>query len=185
MVEKLGHKKKIQMYRKEWIDEGKPKSTSYEEDNEDMNDFMVGGAEQPSEQFPWEAEEQIQAQARNESEQQTVDLPNRSASKTPPAEHENRAQDDGPDEDELDALLGEGADTQSAQVVTKPSGQREGVSEPDEDELDALMAESDQTSSGTKSLFGGPVQVQSNVMSNKQPSDNFDDDEEAMAAMDW
>ncbi|KAF1959865.1 Swi3-domain-containing protein [Byssothecium circinans] len=88
IIEKLGHAKSMQRMRKEWIDEGKPKNKS---DNED------------------EADAAIAYQTVQESVEEMVGVEAESA---PQQQEEARAEEDtrveaDPDEDELDALLAE------------------------------------------------------------------------------
>ncbi|KAF2000090.1 Swi3-domain-containing protein [Amniculicola lignicola CBS 123094] len=92
MIEKLGHTKRIQYMRKQWIDEGKPKHTTevdFEADEPHSPKETVEGATDPMEGLSL----------------------GDSTSRTPP--HLRTlvpvAFDEDPDEDELDALLAEGA----------------------------------------------------------------------------
>jgi replication fork protection complex subunit Csm3/Swi3 len=144
MIEKLGHKKRIQMMRREWIEEGKPKPQRHEDEEDDANNH----------------------------------------NQTPSGQEE-------PDEDQLDALLAE-SETISPSTTPKttnaqPANDQE---EPDQDELDALMAEdamneTTTTAAAPKSLFGGPPSLATSTTRRPPDVDNFDDDEEAMAGMDW
>ncbi|KAL1311354.1 hypothetical protein AAFC00_001528 [Neodothiora populina] len=134
MVEKLGHKKKIQIYRKEWIDEGKPRTI------EDDLDDLIGSREEPA----------VTTQS-NGADAQTEQIFE-------------------PDEDELDALMG-AAPVQHEKTAAGPQQEQE----PDMDELDALLAEQQEADTGQKSLFRGPTQA----------DNDFADEEEAMAGMEW
>lgn len=94
IIEKLGHTKRVQMMRKEWIDEGKPKHTTREEDEAE-----IARADEYTQQ---DGEAMVGVQ---ETAVQNVEdnLPHNGTEATrgatvPPEE---------PDEDELDALLGE------------------------------------------------------------------------------
>lgn len=91
MIEKLGHTKRIQMMRKEWIDEGKPRHTTREEEecevttdeyiHKDTHDVEI-----------------LEETAVQNMEQQSA--PNGTNKTIVPLEE--------PDEDELDALLAVG-----------------------------------------------------------------------------
>jgi replication fork protection complex subunit Csm3/Swi3 len=171
MIEKLGHKKRMQMMRKEWIQEGKPKPPR----DDDEEDFVI----------PTEDAVQENAGARN-TEEQPSNVESRPEPQqtegAPPRNNHNPFGEEEPDEDELDALLAESETPAiSKQNNTNPSEDQE----PDEDELDALMAEDAMNDSAPKSLFGGPVSSTTATNAAPIPNDEFDDDEEAMAGMDW
>ncbi|KAL5388418.1 hypothetical protein DPSP01_002992 [Paraphaeosphaeria sporulosa] len=95
MIEKLGHSKRVQMMRKEWIDEGKPKHNAREDEDEDVvevdnaNEF-VQRVDDLMEDVQGEITRSIEEDARR-----SVANGARGAS-APPGE---------PDEDELDTLL--------------------------------------------------------------------------------
>ena len=172
MIEKLGHKKKIQLYRKEWIDEGKPKSA-----DDELDDFLASREERESERRIEEALAQEGGDVVMAEQQQG------SANDGPSAIQRHATELDEPDEDELDALMEEVASNN----VQKP-GQRDGhVVEDqgsDEDELDALLGEPAPTSNEPKSLFGGP-QMPAGNSSTTHSAEDFADEEEAMAGMEW
>jgi len=85
LIEKQGHKKRMQMMRKEWIDESKPKPVQ-EPDDMDVADE---DAEQVSENTRPEPE---QTEGAEDGDQAPQQIP-----------------DEEPEEDELDALLAESA----------------------------------------------------------------------------
>lgn len=173
MIEKLGHKKRMQMMRREWIQEGKPKPPR-DDDEEDFvipdenavaeNNDVPNNEEQPNNVEP-RPEVQSNGGARGR-------------------DNHNPFGEEEPDEDELDALLAESEAVPlpaTRQNNTQPAEDRE----PDEDELDALMAEDAKNDSVSKSLFGGPVSSTAATNAASRPRHEFDDDEEAMAGMDW
>ena len=127
MIEKLGHKKKIQLYRREWIEEGKPKVV-YDGEGE-------------------EEDSQENAEARE-------------------------ADDTTNDASALQRSDGVGSSTAAMSgALPAPSPATPQEEElPPEDELDALMAEEAQ----------GPAPT----VRQAEP-DDFADEEEAMAGMDW
>jgi replication fork protection complex subunit Csm3/Swi3 len=172
MIEKLGHKKRMQMMRREWIQEGKPKPPRDDEEE----DFVI----------PTEDAVPEDPSARNTQEQSSnVDSrPETQQTKgAQPINNHNPFSEEEPDEDELDALL---AESEAAPIVSKPNNiQPAEDQEPDEDELDALMAEDATNDNAPKSLFGGPVSSTTATNAAPDPQEEFDDDEEAMAGMDW
>ncbi|TIA36860.1 Swi3-domain-containing protein [Aureobasidium pullulans] len=177
MIEKLGHKKRMQMMRREWIEEGKPKPPREEEDDFVIptEDAAVGNDGRNNEDQSANTEEQSGNNNSAPEGQSNVGAQGRS--------NRNPFDEEEPDEDDLDALLAESESmpvtNTSATNNTRPADDQE----PDEDELDALMAEDAMNDSAPKSLFGGPVSSVTNTA--QRPADEFDDDEEAMAGMDW
>jgi replication fork protection complex subunit Csm3/Swi3 len=173
MIEKLGHKKRMQMMRREWIQEGKPKPPR----DDDEEDFVIPTEDAvPEDNRAGNTEEQSSNVESRPETQQTEGAQTRN--------NHNPFGEEEPDEDELDALLAESeaAPAVSKQHNTQPAEDQE----PDDDELDALMAEDATNDNVPKSLFGGPVSsttAATNVA--PIPQDEFDDDEEAMAGMDW
>lgn len=170
MVEKLGHKKKIQIYRKEWIDEGKPRSA-----DDDLDDFIATRGNQTIDRGAGEGRDTLDNIPEEAQVVRDV-LPGR--------DHEQLSPQGGnePDEDELDALLQE-ASAETFQTQSPTIKTRQSIQEPDEDELDALLAEDGPAAAAPKSLFGGPSSREKSPP--KQPVDDFADEEEAMAGLDW
>jgi replication fork protection complex subunit Csm3/Swi3 len=169
MIEKLGHKKRMQMMRREWIQEGKPKPPR----DDDEEDFVI----------PTEDAVPADTSASN-TEKQSSNVESRSETQQTGGalarNNHNPFGEEEPDEDELDALLAESEDV-PASNDTQPAEDQE----PDEDELDALMAEDAINDHAPKSLFGGPVSATTAANAAPTRQDEFDDDEEAMAGMDW
>lgn len=173
MIEKLGHKKRMQMMRREWIQEGKPKPPR----DDDEEDFVI-----PDENA---VPENNNAHTSAEQSNAVDSMPEAQSNEGAQARNNhNPFGEEEPDEDELDALLAESESVPlptTKQNNTQPADDQE----PDEDELDALMAEDAMNDSVPKSLFGGPVSSNTATNAASQPRDEFDDDEEAMAGMDW
>lgn len=127
LVEKAGHTKKMQMYRKSWIDEGKPGFIRREEVDEAIEN---------------------QETARIEDQNSTIQANQNSRTPDPADEDpsllffangddEGPAGNNEPDDDELDALMAQGA----SDTIPPPRG---AVIEDDsegEDDLDALLAQ--------------------------------------------
>jgi replication fork protection complex subunit Csm3/Swi3 len=128
IIEKVGHTKRMQMMRKEWIDAGKPRRTTEREDDD--------------------ADETVQDRASAEhtaemegSEQDGDPLP-----QEPVGEGEGRARDqtppgpanDDPDDDELDALLAESAQLDNSPTKTLPTRIHTTEEDPFADEMEAM-----------------------------------------------
>lgn len=104
MIEKLGHTKRVQMMRKEWIDEGKPKHTSREEDEELE---VVGADEVPRGGDREDAMEGVEdgvAQSVEQEQDSSLGEQNTAVSAATDALARTQMGEE-PDEDELDALL--------------------------------------------------------------------------------
>ncbi|KAF2178873.1 Swi3-domain-containing protein [Zopfia rhizophila CBS 207.26] len=103
MIEKLGHSKRIQYMRKEWIDEGRPKPTTEVDPEED--DALVLVETNGTDTRPIEG-----ATPSLNTVEEPV-LPTGEAYETPrqPVSSTRASGADEPNEDELDALLAEGA----------------------------------------------------------------------------
>ncbi|KAJ4305046.1 chromosome segregation in meiosis- protein [Kalmusia sp. IMI 367209] len=97
MIEKLGHSKRMQLMRKEWIDEGKPRHTVEDEDEANIV-ITEEHTKQGTDQMEG-IEQGNTIQGRLSEEEPQQELPNGTNDAEAPAED--------PDEDELDALLAE------------------------------------------------------------------------------
>lgn len=121
MVEKVGHTRRMQVSRRAWIDESKSYRRREDEDAERRL-----------------ADPTTQAAA----ERDTI-FPQQSAASNDNARQQNKGAD-APDDDELDALLGEEPAPPNRERMETASGTRQGAVRvdddgPDEDELDALL----------------------------------------------
>lgn len=173
MIEKLGHKKRMQMMRREWIQEGKPKPPR----DDDEDDFVIPTEDAVPEDTSVGITEEQPSNVEPRSETQQTEG-------AQPRNNHNPFGEEEPDEDELDALLAE-SEVAAAPAPAASKQNNTEDQEPDEDELDALMAEDAMNDSAPKSLFGGPVSSTTATKTASIPHDEFDDDEEAMAGMDW
>lgn len=209
MVEKMGHKKLLQVARMEWIDEGKPKST-YQDDTIYDDPILPtrenGDREQTASRIAPIFEKAVTTRPKTPTMDVDDDMDmddlygatprlvtaaagqksifGGGAIKSGPKQTSNS--DEGMDDDDLDALLAEedamhntvSGKKQPTATVTrpKPTGFEE---EMDEDELDALLAEEN-------NLQPAPVAKKhsANTSKPKPVEDDFDDEMEAMAAMD-
>ena len=127
MIEELGHKKDVQRMRKDWIDEGKPRNKSDDED--DNPDTTMFGQTVRDNVEQMEGVEAANAQQQEESRGGEDTAAGAKAS----------MEDIGPDEDELDALLAEEA-APAASLETGPIPSRLAAVEDDPfaDEMEAM-----------------------------------------------
>ncbi|KAI5201191.1 Swi3-domain-containing protein [Aureobasidium subglaciale] len=174
MIEKLGHKKRMQMMRKEWIQESKPKPSRDEEED----DFIIPNEDAAAESNNGPTAEESASNIESRQEAQSNVGAHGGNNQNPFGEEE-------PDENELDALLVESENAPVTSTSKPNNTQPAEEQEPDEDELDALMAEDVLNNCAPKSFFGGPVSSHAANIAAQRPHDEFDDDEEAMAGMDW
>ncbi|KAF2033659.1 chromosome segregation in meiosis protein 3 [Setomelanomma holmii] len=109
IIEKVGHTKRMQMMRKDWIDEGKPRRTT-ERGDDDIDEIV-----------------QDKPVADGNGDDMYVQQ----------AEAQDSA-DVEPDEDELDALLAEGVPPSTSAPRTIPTGTAAAEDDPFADEMDAM-----------------------------------------------
>ncbi|KIW32217.1 uncharacterized protein PV07_03777 [Cladophialophora immunda] len=140
LIEKVGHSRRMQVMRKEWIDEGKPgyirdreaKETAENEKEADKeNDDLFARDHAGADNADQEA-----ANAGVGAEDDSLFVPDLHHNKA------NNKNDDGmlPDDDDLDALLAE----QETRITTRPlavSNPAEDNDSEGDDDLDALLAE--------------------------------------------
>jgi replication fork protection complex subunit Csm3/Swi3 len=128
IIEKLGHTKRIQAMRKQWIDEGKPRHST-EQDEDEPEPIEDGAAPQAD---PGQMEG-IEVEQATQGGEQGLDLPER------PREPVDAPLDDGPDEDELDALLAESAAPTAPMNATRaPPKPIPDLDDPFADEMEAM-----------------------------------------------
>ena len=192
MVEKMGHKKRMQVMRMEWINEGRPRSSVHEEsvfdepgppprENIDTAEpvtriapiFKAKESERPkTPEIDFRMDDIYDATPKPvqrtpvEADSQPDSIfGGGNTSIFGPA----RIVDDAPPEDELDALLAEEEMMQTSSENAKPVLTDDG---PPDDDLDALLAAS---GTATSVLTGAGAAI-----SNEE---DFDDEMEAMAEM--
>ncbi|KAJ9607994.1 chromosome segregation in meiosis- protein [Cladophialophora chaetospira] len=176
LVEKAGHSRRMQVARKEWIDEGKPgyirereakkKADKDEREQERKTDEMYAGGE-----------ETMMSGANNEPLNEGSTVVDDSLFIPDSRTTNNAAQDDAglPEDDELDALLAE----QDTRTTTRPTTVPRRIIEDDsegEDDLDALLAEQESRKKASAPAVSTPAP--------KSQSQSFDDDDEDMDDLD-
>ncbi|KAK4133526.1 Swi3-domain-containing protein [Trichocladium antarcticum] len=172
MVEKAGHKTTMRSARQRWIDEGKPRSTTFDEGDEHLIYQAQPAAPQATRVAPIFDKAPEQGRAKTPIDDLFGDddiynaTPRRNAaSGTAPSRQV--VEGDIPDEDDLDALMAEAESEPGAQQKASGSasvpfdsifgdGSRkrkvaQPAGEPDEDGLDALMAEAEADSQAVPS----------------------------------
>ncbi|EXJ80859.1 hypothetical protein A1O3_07145 [Capronia epimyces CBS 606.96] len=168
LIEKVGHSKRMQMMRKEWIDEGKPgyikdrRRQKLDEERE-INDLYGDD------------------KAMNKHNSGTADGDDSLFIPDPDASHKlAENQNDMPEDDDLDALLAEQETSTTQRPSFRPQTAKDIDSEGDDD-LDALLAEQE-----TRRAPTSAVPVASNPISKPKtsPFDDDDDDEEDMDDLD-
>ena len=152
IIEKLGHTKRIQVMRREWINEGKPRET--------YDDYLV--PEKPNKDTP--------------APTQQVSFAAEKAATPKPAVAED------PDSDGLYSATPKAKRKQSESIFRKVDKNEslfisDDEAQPPDDDLDALLAEDD-FSRNTRPSANPPLHSGINVSTYQ---DDFDDEEEAMA----
>lgn len=198
MVEKVGHSKRMQVMRRAWLDSTKPNRIQSPDPELDADIQMSGangsaevgtltGAAEREDSIFGEITTQQGSNAEVDSGHGAPDddeldaLLAESGSATAPLASSSNArrngpfEDDEPDEDELDALLAESRPPEpTASATSLTTSSKPGPSEetPDEDELDALLEG-----------HGFTTLPKAARVAATQASEDFADDEEAMASM--
>lgn len=185
MVEKVGHSKRMQVMRREWINESKHKELYGDDD-----DMYAGGqsngnpADGAVQNGPITANGEAQPSAPDD-DPNLDDLFFPDSNRKPEA----RGQDE-PEEDELDALLAEQESIIQPKAIQKPLAEdSEG-----EDDLNALLAEADRPNTSTIARRGAVQEIpgeeddlnalmaeretdSNSAVNRKQPAHDEDDDE--------
>ncbi|KPI35433.1 Chromosome segregation in meiosis protein 3 [Cyphellophora attinorum] len=137
LIEKVGHSKRMQVMRKEWIDEGKP---GYIRPGTELVESILRAEDQPSTMRVGENGQPLKAPAAVKDDVPLDDEDMFFPSPSKAAQTAGTGNTEDQDDDELDALL---AMQDSAPAITAaPAAAREDDSE-GEDDLDALLAEQD------------------------------------------
>jgi replication fork protection complex subunit Csm3/Swi3 len=128
IIEKVGHTKRMQMMRKEWIDAGKPRRTTEREDEE--------------------ADEVVPDHAPTEDRMEGLERDGSTRQQEPGAERDSLGQtreqrtshtaDADPDEDELDALIAESEQLDNSASKALPTRTNATEEDPFADEMEAM-----------------------------------------------
>lgn len=173
LLEKAGHSRRMQVMRKEWIDEGKPEYIREREARKKAIEEMREQEKTPGNLFA--GEEALMSGANNESADGTLGVEEDSLFVPDSRLTENiGAGDDGlPDDDELDALIAE----QDTRPVARPASKQvvDDDSEGDDD-LDALLAEQE-----TRRL---PISMTGTNSASRPKTSPFEDNDEDMDDLD-
>jgi replication fork protection complex subunit Csm3/Swi3 len=128
IIEKVGHTKRMQVDRKAWIDEGKPRRTTEDDDDDDLDAAVPDTT-------PIEDERNTIEGTRASTG--SAEIPSNSDMVHRTHEQTHSAIED-PDEDELDALLAESAETNVAVSTKLPSRTVPTQDDPFADEMEAM-----------------------------------------------
>jgi replication fork protection complex subunit Csm3/Swi3 len=129
IIEKVGHTKRMQIMRKDWIDEGKPRRT-VTRDEEDADDIMPDRLSAELARGTMESVEQrIETREENPSRKEQAQAQEQISSDAAGAD---------PDDDELDALLAESAHHETSAPKTLPVRTAETEHDPFADEMEAM-----------------------------------------------
>lgn len=131
IIEKVGHTKRMQIMRKDWINEGKPRQTR-EKDDEDVDEVIpdMTAAQEGAEGMDGIENDGTSAVPRRDLDGHDRPLQSRIDAETTAS--------DGPDEDELDALLAESAEPDTAAPRTLPPRPAATEEDPFADEMEAM-----------------------------------------------
>ncbi|KAK4102324.1 Swi3-domain-containing protein [Parathielavia hyrcaniae] len=205
MVEKAGHKTTMRSARLQWIDETKPKPSAMAEDEEDFRIRQGSSApRQPDKVAPIfeTAAKAAQGPATSPAAGDLFgdeDIYNATPPRNPGgiAPSGQVADDDVPDDDDLDALMAE-AEADPAMINTRPAAAAPGsgsifgngtrtvtktpAGDPDDDDLDALMAEAETHPDSTRpsqpapsgSIFGDGKSKQQTTQHGGDDADDLD-----------
>ena len=180
MIEKLGHSKSMQVMRKTWIDESKPRdpqvdleirAPSTKEDN--SSNTLAAMAEPRLPQTPIQTNvNEVPQHAGRESDPDNLFLSE---------DEESNPANGAPDEDELDALLAEESTAPSARPSVPTLSLTSNILKdaPPADDVDALLAEHEAEADflRTSDTAGTPATAH-------RPASTHDDFADEMEAMD-
>lgn len=185
MIEKLGHSKRIQVMRREWINQGKPRNIWEQDQREELTSREVGqkAALEPSSLAPPTGSgdggvdlSSLESTRGNSANRELVDKQQGRREADLRKDESLFVTDDEksqPEDDELDALLAEG-------TLDQPVPQSNDQGQPDDDELDALMAEDVEL----RPIPKPGSQLREKSRPDPPRDDEFADEMEAMAGMD-
>lgn len=146
MVEKVGHSKRMQITRRAWIDEGKPKP-DYVDDQDDNQPVANSVAPKTTDQTT--SDTRVQTTATHTSASGPISGNGAESLFVPENQCKPIHELNVPEEDDLDALLAE----RTARTSPKLDKERLGPTAPEEeDDLDALLAEYDSKKAREKTI---------------------------------
>lgn len=131
IIEKVGHTKRMQLMRKDWIDEGKPRRTTAQDDeDEDVEGIATDKA--TTGEGGKQMEGVTQDAVTQEPEVREEDGPSARDHTSPGSTGA------GPDDDELDALLAESAEAESSVPKALPVRTAATEDDPFADAMEAM-----------------------------------------------
>ncbi|EUC42750.1 hypothetical protein COCMIDRAFT_102682 [Bipolaris oryzae ATCC 44560] len=126
IIEKVGHTKRMQVMRKDWIDEGKPRRAADRDSDEEDR-----AAEETTVQQTTEGMDGVRISTGNGLEHQ-------SSVQAPVLDTTEHTAGEEPDEDELDALLAESEQPATTLTKTLPTRPMPAQDDPFADEMEAM-----------------------------------------------
>lgn len=184
MIEKLGHTKRVQIMRREWINEEKP-DYRRRDDNDDSNiyDHSTSTAERNGASADATATNNRTTNdgpLDDESDDLFAERPRRSFA--PKQDASSRLNHDAPPDDDLDMLLAEAENVTFApknNISNEPSNE----DAPPDDDLDMLLAEAENTGSATKQASSNETTANAPATGTNNDNDTpLDDDLDMLLA---
>ncbi|KAH0497471.1 hypothetical protein TgHK011_004771 [Trichoderma gracile] len=184
MVEKAGHKKALVTARNEWINEGRPKASNNEDEDDDF-DIGAVAISGDSQAVPEDGRQRTQKTPERDNDVPDDDDLYDATPRAPRSTNALRAapSNDAPDDDDLEALMAEAESMDSRPGPAAPSGASTNkgsysIAE-EEDDLDALIAEAEERDRSS----GGPTGKNAGSGISTDTGHDFADEEEAMQEM--
>lgn len=130
IIEKVGHTKRMQLMRKDWIDEGKPRRhTGLDDDDDD-----VAREKTP----PQQSAENMEGIENDGQEDISRQIEREGSARNPAADAAEPTASGDPDDDELDALLAESEQPSYTAPKTLPTRPMPPQDDPFADEMEAM-----------------------------------------------
>jgi replication fork protection complex subunit Csm3/Swi3 len=130
IIEKVGHTKRMQIMRKEWIDAGKPRRTTERED-EEVDEVVL-------DQAPADDTTRMEGLEQDGHTRQQEPSGNRDGRGQNQAPRTFNTADADPDEDELDALIAESEQLDNSAMKAQPTRTNATEEDPFADEMEAM-----------------------------------------------
>lgn len=180
LVEKVGHSKRMQVMRREWIDEGKPgyitKTSMADKDDFETDDLYGSGEVNTGEHRDKQVSDSIpNTSTGHDAADDSLFIADSNAN------HNSNDDHDLPEDDELDALM---AEQETRPAPSKAQAIFNNVDSEGEDDLDALLAEQEtqRVAPSTSTTRQADVQRLGTTSHTPHPF-NDDDDEDELDAL--
>uniref|UniRef100_A0A093UWA0 Chromosome segregation in meiosis protein n=1 Tax=Talaromyces marneffei PM1 TaxID=1077442 RepID=A0A093UWA0_TALMA len=178
MIEKLGHTKRVQIMRREWINEEKPDYRRHDRDhdnnNHDNSTFTSKRNGAPADTITTSNDATNNDPLGDELEDLFAERPRRGSA--PKQNASNGPSDDTPPDDDLDMLLAEAENITSTPKNNTYNEPSTGDAPPDDD-LDMLLAEAENTTSAIKQTSSNEATINSPAIETNDDNDAPPDDD--------